>query len=238
VLAAAVLLRRPEAGLVLRNVPVRGGPSVLAVDAQSGRAFVLSTGYSPAGYRGYVTVLDTATGALLHTEPVGRMPTDMVLDQRTNRIFITDNATGTVSVLDAASGRLLQTTAVGVLALPGGSAASLEPLGLRRIALDARSNRVFVSAMASFRHQLPFGGAVRVFDARTGYLLRTVRTGGGALVVDDRTGRVFVASIDGDGVTMLDAHSGAVLRTIPGIGKVPWRWMRGPDTSLCRARGG
>jgi DNA-binding beta-propeller fold protein YncE len=62
---------------------------------------------------------------------------------------------------------------------------------------------------------------VRVFNARTGFLLRTVRTGGGALAVDDRTGRVFVASIDGDSVSMLDAHSGAVLRTIPRIGIRP-----------------
>src|SRR5438093_6402018 len=83
VLAGVMFVRRTEAGLILRTVPLRGGPSAVAVNAQTGRAFVLSAGYGPDGYRGYVTVLDTASGALLSSAPVGRVPTDMVLDQRT-----------------------------------------------------------------------------------------------------------------------------------------------------------
>jgi len=201
-LVGIAVARRPDANPVPWTVALAGAPSGLVIDARTGRAFVLGDGYGPFGDRGDVTMLDLASGASLRTVPVGRVPAEMLLDQRVNRLFVTDPAAGTVSMLDASSGRLLHTTVVGAM-----------QQGVRRIAVDIATHRIFVSTM-TLKGQLPFEGHVRVLDARTGSIVNTVAAGGGALIVDDLTGRVFVTGI-GAGVGMLDARTGRVLRAIP-----------------------
>ncbi len=194
--------RRPDAHPVPRTIALADSPSGLVIDARTGRAFVLGDGYGPFGYRGNVTMLDLASGASLRTVPVGRVPAEMLLDQRANRLLVTDPAASTVSMLDASSGRLLHTAIVGAM-----------QQGVQRIAVDTVTHRIFVSTM-TLKGQLPFGGRVRVLDARTGIIVNTVAAGGGALIVDDLTGRVLVEGI-GAGVSMLDARTGRVLRVIP-----------------------
>lgn len=111
---------------------------------------------------------------------------------------------GTVAAGGAHGGPLLRVVAVG----PAPNA----------LAVDARTGRVFVTDAVE--------GSVRVLDASSGAVVRTVALGrGGPLAVSEQLGRVFVAGawngpdkhgVYGDHatVTMLDARTGGVLRTV------------------------
>lgn len=71
-------------------------PAVLAVDQRVSRAFVAAYNFS----RATVTVLNTHTGQRLTTIYVGRGVPAMVVDERTNRLFVLNTSDDTVSVID------------------------------------------------------------------------------------------------------------------------------------------
>jgi DNA-binding beta-propeller fold protein YncE len=123
----------------------------------------------------------------------------LVVDERTNRVFVGDSLGGTMSVLDAASGRLLHTTRLPVSGNPSA------PL------LDMRTGRVFVLD----------GAGLAVLDATSGRLLHTVavpsRPGMSPaldLAVDEHSGRVFAVDPYDGVVRVLGGWSGQVLRTV------------------------
>ncbi len=114
----------PLSAPVLRTVGVGRDPVALAVDARTGRVFVL-------GAAGSVTTLDATTGSVIRTVAVGRGAQAVAVDEATGRAFVTDP--GRVFVLDARSGATLR-----ALPLGGG------PTG--ELAVDARHGEVFVPA--------------------------------------------------------------------------------------------
>lgn len=96
-------------GALLHTTRLVGkGPLGIAIDAQTSRAFVGSVG-RPGGNT--VGVLDTRSGALLCTIPVGLYPSLLAVDERAGHAFVVNRATAgpdprtrsTVTVLDAAS---------------------------------------------------------------------------------------------------------------------------------------
>jgi DNA-binding beta-propeller fold protein YncE len=182
-----------RSGALVRAVTVGLFPQGVAVDEQTGRAFVTGAGFAGAGPVG---VLDTRTGRLLRTVNVGMEPHEqIVVDTRRERVFVpvySQTGNGYVSVLDARSGRLLYTFAAGKASVA--------------MAMDARTGRAFVVEGSST--------GLCVLDARTGHLLRTVLAGlhPGIPVVDDQTGRAFVPT--DAGISVLDTRSGAVLHTV------------------------
>lgn len=195
--AAAVQLA--GASRVLRTVLLRGQASAVAIDESARRAVVIGSDNGT----GYASTLDTATGALVRTVTIGSNPTDVAVDERTGRVFITDIVDGTVSVLDAQSGALLRTVVVG----------GMQPHNVQRIVIDPRTDRVFVS-IAPVSSPYAVNSAVRMLDARSGTLLQTTRAGGGSLAVDERSGQVLVANLPSNSISMLDGRTGAWVRTV------------------------
>jgi DNA-binding beta-propeller fold protein YncE len=134
-----------RSGAPVHTVTVGLFPQGVAVDEQTGRAFVTSEGFAGAGLVG---VLDTRTGRRLRTVNVGMGPHDQILvDTRRERV---QTGNGHVSVLDARTGRPLYTIAAGKAPV--------------RMAMDARTGHAFVSDGA--------GTGLHVLDARNGHLLR------------------------------------------------------------------
>jgi len=232
----------------VQSIPVGFQPAAIAVDAQTRRAFVVNR-YGVVG-RGLaahvtVTVLNVATGTVLHTRalPIEGYttvpgPQAIALDEQTNRVFILTN----VRHVDAARGL---TTNVGVVStLDATTGAVLRTVRLARpvvaVAVDESSTRVFVLTAATIPDdgdlisRSPGGhGSVSVLDAASGTVLKAVSVGDApdALALDERSGRVFVANLgpldvdtgvpSGAGsVSMLDATSGVVLRTV-AVGVFP-----------------
>lgn len=174
-----VVGRRSDDSLILRTVAVPGQPVGVAVDAQMGHTFILSVTTIPPTESGYVTMLDTASGRLLHTVAVGWDPTDIAIDERTDRVFVTDLEANTVSVLDAHTGSVLHTTPVG----------TLPPHAAQRVAIDTRSNHVFVAGATG----------VSMLDARRGTILHTTAVGWNPIdgAVDELRGRVIIVNYGG-----------------------------------------
>jgi len=108
-LVGGVVVKTRPAGPVLRIVTVGRNPATVAVDAQTGRAFIANADSNS------VSVLDTTTGALLRTVPVGLDPSALAVDERAGRVVVVNHDSGSVSVLDARSGGIVNTVTVGPL---------------------------------------------------------------------------------------------------------------------------
>ncbi len=213
----------------------------VVVDGTTERIFVLHEPYAAGLYPvGRVDVLDERTLVLLRGVRVGRVALFPALDERTGRVFVANQQSGTVSVLDAGTGQLLRTVAVS----RGPLGPSAPPVADERsdrvffaadtaqgnvVVLDARSGaivrRVTVSAYPqvlaldrSAGHVLVAGsGIARLLDARTGSLLRAAMIPGSprAALVDEAGHSAFIGYGDNANVSMLDMRTGVVLRTIP-----------------------
>ncbi len=192
-LMAAMMLRGQESGLVLRTIRVGtvpygiSAPDAIGVDEQTSRAFVVDSS------SGWISTLDTRTGAVLKAVDGGGTdnPLDPVVDERSGHVFIANassNGNNMVAMLDARTGALLHLRAVSSL-----------PTG-QHMALDPQRGRLFLATG-------------RVLDTRTGATSATFVADGDSLAMDTRTGRVFALMYDrllfkgtGAGVRMLDGH--------------------------------
>jgi len=144
-------------------------------------SFVLNVGAEDPSLA-QISVIDTTTGAWLHTVTVARFPQALAVDEpRGHRHVFVVNADNTVRVLDAQNGRILRT--IPIPAAPGATTT---------LADDARSAHVFL--LADTR--------VQMMDARSGRVLRDLPLGLGlhaqGLAVDARTRRlVQTTRVDG-----------------------------------------
>src|ERR671939_179988 len=109
----------------------------------------------------------------MHTSAVGRAPTALVVDARTQHVFVANLGSNTVSMLDAASGTVLATIAVAphpntlaVATTAGRVVAVAVGRGTHALALHERTGRVFVTNASD--------ASVSVLDVHSGRVLRTV----------------------------------------------------------------
>ncbi len=215
---ASVSMLDARTGAPLRTTSVGIVPVALAVDGRGARAFAIGWPTQPAlpgplSGAGWISMLDTHSGALLRVVAVGHAPSAVATDPTTGRAFVPNRDDNSVSVLDAHSGRVVRTVAVG--AAP------------RALAVDERRGSVFVFNAGD--------GTVSVLDARTGMVRQTITVDRqarpdlaaafpGALAVDELRDRVYVSTAGrlsragvptGNGVLhVFDARNGARLRTI------------------------
>jgi YVTN family beta-propeller protein len=170
-------------GRIVGTRTLGGCPVAVRVDRGAGRVFVSNQ------TDGTVRMLDAGTGAVLHTTGVSQIPIALAVSERTERVFVLDNDlsanNATVSMLDARTGRLQR--AVDLAERQSGAPCVL----LSDIAVDGQHGRTFVIVN---RNAEP--GNVRVFDARTGRVKRTIALGGApvAMAVDETTGHLFIVN--------------------------------------------
>jgi len=231
-------------------------PVAVAVDQQTGRAFVANYGSNT------ISVLDTATGSILRAVDVPRGPLAIAVDERAARVVVVcagvDDRAGYVNVLDATTGAVVRATQVGVT--PAMVAVD-ERLG-RAFVLNLSSESVSVLNIASGRvirttpiHLTSRGlgqeypACQGVNDINTCYsngvagrVSGLTTSGGqqpqrqwvarqspGGLVVDVTRHRLFVVGTLTNSVSVLDTRSGALLRTIT-VGKAPCAIALDPPT--------
>ncbi len=231
--------------LLVRSVPVGISPQALAVDPDTERVFVASSGSNT------ISVLDARTGTVIRTTRMGGTPQAIAVDRRTDRAFVVNGASNTVSVLDAFTGRVVRTVAVGkepvnvatdevshrafvisnvadtvsVLDTQTGAEIRRVRVGAapRDLAIDPDTNRVFVldsGTAAPNATDVP-RNPVSMLDARTGVTLRTFMVGQigsvvpGEVAIDSQNHHLFVANSDSNTVMMIDTHTGTILKTLP-----------------------
>jgi len=95
----SVVMLDARSGQVLRTITVGRFPAAVAVDARRGRAYVVSRdeafSFNPTT-TGSVSVLDTRTGAVLRTIPVGVDPVALAVDEGSGRVFVATRGGATV----------------------------------------------------------------------------------------------------------------------------------------------
>lgn len=175
-------------GALLRTASVGAHPASLALDQRTRHVFVVNGDG--------LSVLDAATGAVLHVSPlVGSGSGYTAVDEQAGRVFVSSYEPSRVSVYDASSGRCLRTLLVGD-----------HPA---QVAVDSQTGRVFVSDANNEARE------VNILDTTGAAVLRTTVVGRlpGKIIVAERTQRAFVLThgVDG-GVSTLDARFGTLIR--------------------------
>ncbi len=224
---------------VLFDVPVTVGGDVWGnvVDPVTHRLFVLGVPdyldsnitSNPARDAVRVTILDAITGRVIHTlalrptlhwsDSYFRPTPPIVLNTRTNHVFVSLFDRNGVLVLDASSGQYIKTILLPPL-VPG---LEVNPHGNSLVTSDylgrvyAIGERGMFSA-STFKTQEP--GMLTTLDASSGRVLHAVPTGTDTFaIIDAPTRRVFAISDGGDGkssrITVLNALSGAVIGSVP-----------------------
>ncbi len=202
-------------GPILRITFVGQTTAALAADGRTGRTFVVTRG---ALIRGafpllVVRVLDTATGTLLRTVPLGAAlgaASAATVDSRVDHVFVAQEDARTsaavVSVLDARGGALLRRTTIPLR--PNARTSPGAVLARAAMGVDERTGRAFIT--------IPGNNAVAVLDTHSGALVRTIGVGlvPGALAVDAQRGHVVITNEADRTVSLLDATSGQLLRTV------------------------
>ncbi len=168
-------------------------PSAVAIDARTGRAFILTYPSDGTGPR-HILVIATRTGALVHTVALPGPLNAVVAVTTTNRVLVADGRT--IRLLDSRTGALLSPIVLPCHGIPQGLAAA--PL-FRRVFVDYGD------------------GSLTTLDAETGVVLHSSNLGGAlTIAVHERTGHVLVVGRDINTgrplvVSMLDAATGGIV---------------------------
>ncbi|MFC3167412.1 YncE family protein [Paracoccus fontiphilus] len=182
---------------------------------------------------GTVTLVDTATGAVLAQTPIAGKPAPVAYDPAAGRAYVIAAETGRLHVLDEAGGikasRALGEGAFGLAASPQGGLFVTDWFGARLLYLD----RDLEQAWAVPTGAAPAGvavsddgawvatadrddDAISIFDAATGRLLHRVRTAGAhPFGITFHDGRFWTADVQGDTVSVIDPATGRLAGSVP-----------------------
>src|SRR2546421_6885879 len=197
---------------VLCTAVVGQNPVGIAVDSGIGHAFVVNRD------SGTVSMLDTSSGAVVHTTAVGNYALGPIVAERAGRVFVYKDmlspsgvARTALTMLDARSGAVLRTINIGV-----------QPTCL---AIDEHTGHLFIGTMAT---------GVVVLDASSGRIINGIPLIGAAqrIVIDETQGHAFVVTdhVTSQGtipltpgpaaVIVINIRSGRILRIV-GVGRSP-----------------
>jgi len=202
-------------GTVVRTIDVGGQPGMLAVDGRTGHAFVLTSSHTtgPAS----VDMLDSHTGLLLRTTPVGQAAgygaSALTIDEQRGRVIVTDGYESRVSVLDARTGVVLRAFTAGL----DPSGVTIDPRSGQAYVADSSENKVLVLDVAHGRvlRVLPVAGSPSAMglDASATHLYVTghdlTTSAGSMAALDVRSGRVLVSAGEAS-VVVADLRTGAL----------------------------
>jgi len=231
-----------DLGKHVRRVPVGSEPVSIAVNTQTGRAYIANAG------DGTVSVLDGTSDTVLATLPIGSHPYSIAADSATGKVFVTHTFGDQVSILDGATNTVtdFKTGSADLIAINshtgtvyllgyGGAVKVLDeanrtfserPVGRHAwgLMLDESSGTVYVTRIenadlaaltaASADPQILRAGAIPC-----------------AIAVNSKAQVLYVANYGENSVTVVDAKSGSIIATIP-VGDHPKAIALDPDRQL------
>jgi len=183
-------------------------PSVVAVDQQSGRAFIGAVDHDEVSPRLWMLTSSDGRPVSLHLPASCGLPAGLGVDSQRSRVFLAPAAGATGCVLDARNGALLATVSMSNTFLGTG-------FMVGGLCVSERTGHVFVGIFDVDANNDQMRSAISVFDANTGRVVQSTPVGRGldTLAIDERTGRVFGVNVLSDDVSVLDARSGVLLAT-------------------------
>jgi len=202
-------------GRILRTITLEGSPSpgVVAVDARTGRAFIIDRTINT------LSIIDPTRGRVLGSLDIGGSPRALVIDPRTARAFVAIDQVnggrgGQVRVVDTASGSVGRVT----------RATRVDGMPMALVA-DVQSGRIFDITMTTSNQGS--AGRLTVLDARDGHVVRAtvLHLSPHAATVDEHAGRVVIVGDAIDNVGLAPAPQTWVpawaRRWLPFLGSAP-----------------
>ncbi|MGV0795171.1 beta-propeller fold lactonase family protein [Mycolicibacterium sp. XJ1819] len=211
-----------------RPLPVGAGPTAMAT--YGNRMYVANT----AGNT--VAVMDTDTGSLLATVPVGARPSALAVSPDGNTLYVANSGSHSVAALNTTTGAVtanipvaapqslalspdgsrlyvtsVLTNRVSVLNTATGATVAAIPVGITPVgvAVNGDGTRVYVANRGS--------GTVSAIDATTNRVIGTATVGSTPQQValsDDGT-RLYVANTGSDDVSVVDTETLTSIATVP-----------------------
>jgi YVTN family beta-propeller protein len=156
-------------------------------------AYVTNFYYNP-GYGNTVTILDTATNAIVDAITVGNAPEGLAVSPDGKRVYVANSLSNSVSVIDTATKSVVGTVAVGV----GPSSLTVSPDG----------KRVYVPNW--------YNNTVSVIDTMTNTIIGTIPVGKApnALAITPNGNRLYVSNFYNDNISVIDTQSNSVVETV------------------------
>lgn len=179
---------------LLRTVPVGDSPEEVVVDPTHGSVYVSERSMAK------VSVIDTATMAVVDAIDVGIQPRGLAIDPEAGYVYVANAgvaSVGSVSVIRTGDRRVVHTIPLGEGTLP------------LDVAADTGSHTLFVAENGA--------SAVGVVDTRTWRVVDTIPVGDRPIyiAVDPVVGEVYVTT--GETLIVIDARSRKVVDTIDGL---------------------
>jgi len=158
--------------------------------------------YVPNVFSNTVSVIDTATNAVVATLPVGVWPQGAAVNPSGTRVYVPNNGSGTVSVIDTSTNTVVAT-------IPS---VGNRPLG---VAVNPSGTRVYVTDYHN-------GSTVSVIDTSTNAVVATIPVGSwpAGVAVNPSGTRAYVTNMHSATVSVIDTSTNAVVATIP-VGSSP-----------------
>ncbi len=223
-------------GAPIHETAVAGANSA-AVDEQEGHIFVTAQAMDTNGNSrgaGAILVLDSTSGRVLRTVPVGQNPHNVIVDARTQRVFVLSTPNqppyrGHLIVLDAPTGAILRRVTLGSIA----TLALLDGVGSHLLSLNTGDEPGMGSVNA---------GSVNVLDAHRGSIVQTISlrdtpqvlAAAATMTSAGHRDRLFIAAADNSNDTCptgpshllaidlpFAGHRGRLVRTVP-LHPDPW----------------
>lgn len=182
---------------VIANIPVTGSPMGVAADPINNRIYAA---INPSS----VAVIDGAANSLLETIPLPFGAQRVAINLETQRVYIAGCDFSQfplicgMSVLDAKNNDVIGSTII----------SSQEGIGLQGLAVDDRTNRIYVS---DANNEL-----VDVIDGESNTVIANISLGGSqplGLAVDPHVHRLF-AVINGNEVAIINTHADVIVKRI------------------------
>jgi YVTN family beta-propeller protein len=145
-----------------------------------------------------ISVIDTATDALVTTLPTGADPVGVAVSPAGNRVYVTNFSAGTVSVFDSVKNTALSTITVGA-----------QPRGIQ---VSPDGTKV---AVANFGTNASPGNTISIFDVTSGQVTPlSVGAGPMAVAYNASGSRLYVANLLDRSVSVVDTASSTVVATL------------------------
>ncbi len=237
-------------GTKVKTLSVLRGPSALAIDEASRKAYVAAT------LSDSLSVLDLNSQTIAAPIPLGSLPTGLAWDGFARRLYSANFVADAVSVLDPASRSVVASWPCG--AAPW--ALAVDPVLQRLYTLNSGENALAIAGAAdgAIRRKIPLGGVeagvvavsagthrvyvtsgsvnnnnLTVLDGLASEVVATVRVGERpvGIAIDETSGRIYVASQQGGTISVIDAGSNQVIDTWRAASGNLWGLAVDPELS-------
>ncbi len=148
---------------------------------------------NPDTEAGTIGVLDAKTNRIIARINVGRLPTQLGINPKTNTIYVSNFRDETVSVINGRTNQVIKTVKVG--RFPD------------NIGVNVRTNLIYVTSAI---------GTIFVIDGKTNRIRTTIPVGGrpSRIVINELTNRIYVTNTINNTVSVINGNTQAIIATI------------------------